>query len=358
MTVKEMHIEFNQAVQKIGANSTRKAYPEEIDWLLNKAMERFIQSKVKPKKDGSGGFEIDQMDLDAIRPLLTNAKIDARVVDPNNGYYSAQLPGDYAYLISDDSLTEQLCGNPLPTLTQINQHYYIIRLSPYTGGLPPYFKTVKITVSSAPTKSLGQIALSNNANFVGYSSTDQVFMLTNPILMNLKLDANIEVYWERYAGIYVPKNFILVDKAPHFEVDSNDGTGDPMYSDDATFVYYRRPTTKGKWVPNRLSRTDKVSTLLVTPYYKTSHLSPISELQGDQLLVYGDNSSFIVSTVNIDYVRKHRRIELILGQDCELASEFHPAICDLAAEYFKAMIADTNGWEVKMKDNLLRSPNT
>lgn len=358
MTVKEMHIEFNQAVQKIGANSTRKAYPEEVDWLLNKAMERFIQSKVKPKKDGSGGFEVDQMDLDAIRPLLTNAKIPARVVDADNGYYSAQLPGDYAYLISDDSLTEQLCGNPLPALKNNNVHYFTVYMSPYTAGSAPFFGYVGIFPNTGSGKSLADIADYNNQFFAGYPSKDQVFMLTNPILLNLKLDAGIEVYWERYAGVYKPKTFFLIMTADFNSIISNDGDGSNLPGDDWNFSYYTRPTTKGKWVPNRLSRTDKVSTLLVTPYYKSSHLSPISELQGDQLLVYGDNSSFIVSTVNVDYVRKHRRIELILGQDCELAPEFHPAVCDLAAEYFKAMIADTNGWEIKMKDNLLRSPNT
>jgi len=61
------------------------------------------------------------------------------------------------------------------------------------------------------------------------------------------------------------------------------------------------------------------------------------------------NKSFIVTSSRLSYVRKPQRISLSLGQDCEIAPEYHQLICDLTSEYFKAMIADPN-WEVKLKD--------
>jgi len=92
MYVKEMHIEVNQSTQKIAANTTRKLLAPEVDWLLNKNMGRFIESRVTPKKDGSGGFEIKQFDIDAIRTLLvTGYDVSAYVADPRR--VKAFLPG-------------------------------------------------------------------------------------------------------------------------------------------------------------------------------------------------------------------------------------------------------------------------
>ncbi|MFZ8528579.1 hypothetical protein ACO1NJ_14750, partial [Staphylococcus aureus] len=71
----EMIIEVRQATQNIAANTRRKLQDEEIVWILNKIQERFIQSKIKRRKDGSGGFQLDQLDADAIRPLLTTKSL-------------------------------------------------------------------------------------------------------------------------------------------------------------------------------------------------------------------------------------------------------------------------------------------
>jgi hypothetical protein len=92
-------------------------------------------------------------------------------------------------------------------------------------------------------------------------------------------------------------------------------------------------------------------------YKKSTYLSPISELEQGSLWVYGDDASFIVTKVRVSYVKKPARIDLTLGQDCELPSEFHMAVCDLTVEYFKGMIADPN-WEVKLRDNMQRSVTT
>ena len=347
MTVKEMHIEVGQSTQKISTNANRKLYPEEIDWLLNKSSERFVQSKIKPKKDGSGAFEIDQMNLDAVRPLLKSKQLAVDISETER--YKAILPGDYAYLLSDDSYVKLTCGADLPATTTVTKSYKIVPLSKQTGPTP-YYVAPFITVGSV-TVALATINTAALGSYVGYANTEQYFMLRD-IFMHYLSNAGVEVYWEKYGNVYAAKSFIIVTD---FNVTAN-FTGNSVVTIGSGTVTTKTYSFTGFWSPNRLTQTDKVSTLLRTPWSTASAYSPISKLEGNTLIVHGDDSSFIVSSVNIDYIKKQRRIELILGQDCELAPEFHMAVCDLAVEYYKGITTDPN-WEVKLKDNMLRSPN-
>ena len=209
MTVKEMHIEFGQASQKISSNSNRRLFPEEIDWILNKSSDRRVQSCVKPRKDGSGGFEVDQVDLDVIRPLLVTTQLDAQLYDAANGEYKAQLPGDYAYLISDDSYTTQLCGAKLPTPQTVNLPY-VIQVMPSGAGTGPYFADTNLTVGTISVD-LGTIASNRLSTFAGYVSKEQRFMLIKTILMTFRAQG-VEIYWEKAYGLFAPKGFIIIPK--------------------------------------------------------------------------------------------------------------------------------------------------
>lgn len=52
MNIKAFHIELNQSLQKIAANTTRKFLSEELDWVINKMQDRFIQNKLQPMVKG------------------------------------------------------------------------------------------------------------------------------------------------------------------------------------------------------------------------------------------------------------------------------------------------------------------
>lgn len=352
MNVREMHIEIKQSSQNISANVNRKLLPDEIDWLLNKIQERFIQSKVKSKKDGSGGFQVDQVDTDAIRQLIVSNKVLKHFNGTDDNSFSAHLPADYSYLISDDSKTLQLCNIDTPSVETITESIVVI---PFTSGKSSakYFATAVISLTS--TSGVTSITLADlvtlfQVTFDGLNSKTEAYTLRDALLWYIRYVKNIEVYWQNYADVYAPNSFIFVGySAGSIIVDSQASVAGTVKS----VSYSRFQSTSGNWVANRLTSSDKLSSLLVTPFIKPSYKTPISELAGKELNVYGD-VGFLVTGVRIDYVRKPRRINLTLGQDCELSEEFHQAICDLTVEYFKAMTADPN-WEVKLKDNIARS---
>jgi hypothetical protein len=347
MNVREMHIEVSQGTQNISANVRRKLLPDEIDWLLYKNQERFIQSKVKPRKDGSGGFQINQVDADAIRTLLTTNVISLTTVDDND-VYESQLPADYSYLISDDSRTHLLCGEagPMPSGDTMDVLQLQFKDSQKSNG--PYYTSFSITIGTVVT-TLAEIVAAYSANYNGVNSKSERYLIKDVILWYLRNVKKIDVYWETYKSIYKPNTFLVPGVSTgSMTVDSYDATVTTQ-----TLNIQTLDSDAGTWVPNRLSSSEKISTLLVTPFVKPSAKSPISEVSGNKLTVYGD-SSFIVTGVRVDYIKKPRRINLLLAQDCELPEEFHQAICDLTVEYFKVMTVDPS-WEMKLKDNINRS---
>jgi hypothetical protein len=177
MYVKEMHIEVNQSLQKISANTTRKMFPEEIDWLLNKHQDRFIKNKLKPRGN-TGGFEIEQVDSDAIRTLIkTNVQVPAYKYGAR---YGSNLPGDYKYLIADSSAIKKLC-NKTATAENVTENLLVIPIKK-TVGTSPFYSTVTLTINGSVVFSIASLAQDNNSDYTGFNSSEQIYEISAALL--------------------------------------------------------------------------------------------------------------------------------------------------------------------------------
>lgn len=347
-----MHIEVNQSMQKIAANKTRKFNPEEIDWLLNKSLERFIHSKVTPRKDGSGGFEVLSHDVDAIQPLI-NRGVMLNVFRQSPNVFSSILPGDYAFLLADSSVLKCNCGG-LNTTESVNTESLLVipfKKSLTTSG--PYYATVQLILSGSTAFNVATYTQDRDTSFSGFNSSEQIYEFISHILPELR-KKGYDAYWENYGEFTFPRSLIIVTKSAIAGSIQFDSTTTNGISKSRSYVIEDLLGVDVETQANRLTASNKIPSLQQAAFFKTQAESPISELAGGILSVYTDKT-FIVSNTVVSYVRKPRRISLTLGQDCELAPMFHQTICDLTVEYIKAMITDPN-WEVKLKDNLLRSP--
>jgi hypothetical protein len=71
MTIKEMHIEVGLSSQQVASSINRRFIPDEIDWVLNKIIDRYVKDCIKPKVyTGDSDFEEFQIDVDKIKTLL------------------------------------------------------------------------------------------------------------------------------------------------------------------------------------------------------------------------------------------------------------------------------------------------
>lgn len=358
MYVKEMQIEVDLSLQKIGANRTRKFRPQEIDWLLNKNQDRFVFMKIRPKMEPNGrktgGFEILQDDLDAIKALVRRGvKLPAFVGDDRT--MRSALPGDYAYLTQDESVIKRI--SPLDTYPSASKSTLYINAFPIStsqASAAPFYTTVQLTINGNILYDIqSYVRARTGLAFGGYSAADEVYDLQSPMVRTL-IDLGFDAYWEYYGDTFKPRNIIVITSQSITGTITIDGTTTACTSTPTTVYTKDAPQAVAEYQANRLTASNISAGLLEVAFFGTQPEFPISEIAGRYLYVY-PNKSFIVSNTVISYVRKPRRISLILGTDCELSPEYHQLICDLTVEYIKGMIADPN-WEVKLQDNMKRTP--
>lgn len=348
-----MHIEVATATQKLAGNKTRKLFPQEIDWLLNKNMQRFVQSRVTPKKDGSGGYEIDAFNTDAIRMLMrTGVEIPAYIADARR--YKSVLPGDYDYMISDEAVIKQPGVAEVPVKSTITEHLLLISINKSTLVNGPWYNSVTLTLNGGVAFNIQGYAAANNSTFTGFNSSDEIYEVTSA-MMGVLAGIGWRAYWEYYGTLYLPRTLIIATGAVTATGSILiDGVTRAGVQQTITLQANDYPDQPTRDQTNRLTASHLVDNLREVAFYRTQPESPLSTLSGNLLHVYA-NETFIVTSTRLSYVRKPRRISLILGQDCELAPSVHQLVCDLTVEYYKNIIADPT-WETKLKDNMVRTP--
>jgi len=348
MTIKEMHIEVNQSLQKVAANRTRKYLSEEIDWVLNKMQHRFIQGRIKPRK--GGGYSLEQMNVDALRPILVSGKkIPAFIDRPDR--YKCFLPPDYSYLISDASLTSELCKE---TAQVEAKKLYITWLKQVkTNKVDPlYYQTVKVTANADILNIPGNLPYYHE--YTGYNRKEDIFLVLPWIVNHFQQLGNLQVGYELFGEYFKPSHYYFISDSA-FPITSlvQDATNNTVQVQELKEFTSHKSLDTEVLTANRLESSENIHNLLSTAFYKTSLHSPISELSKNILYVYHD-SSFTVNSCEITYIRKPRIVSLFLGSDCELPAEFHPTICDLATEYIKGRLENGQGQQIIERDNELR----
>lgn len=342
MTVREMHLELDQSLQQIASHRTRKFLAEEKDWILNKIYNRFIQSRIVPRKDGSGGFEVNQLQADSIRTLIVNTELDA-YVDQSNRRYKCILPHDYSYLLSDWSETTPICNGVGGAVSSAIFPLYSLRLTQTSKGAAPFYETIATHIVNDVTFPTD---LNYGHQYTGFQRKDDISFLRQFIALKGRY------YWERFGDIYRPGYFLQPKYTSGTITPTLIVDGTNITTTDTTSLSYIKHLagTGAKIVDNRLTASSKVAGLNGTAFYNTAAYSPITELQNNLLYVYYDNS-FTVSRVGITYIRKYVPISLSLGSNCELPEEFHQTICDLATEYMKGRLGDVQGEQLTQNDN-------
>ncbi|RUP42154.1 MAG: hypothetical protein EKK63_02330 [Acinetobacter sp.] len=348
MTALEMHIEVNQSLQKVAANSTKKFLTEEIDWVLNKMQDRFIQQCLRPVEipGAKGRFQVvDQLKQDALKPItVTGHRITTyKVVGELLERVVADLPGDYEYLLGDMSHYRLMCGEA-KSFENESTTYAVLNLSKTTKASAPFYVTGAITIGSYTINIPADLGVENQ--YAGFPLKENVTLLRDFLLHKLRA-AGAKVYWENFADKHYD-NSIICTQTPALTWDSSVVTSSTTFSHTVQKESPRETVTLNP-VDNRLLSTYDVFTNLNTPFYKTSYKSPVAELAGQRLYIYEDET-FTVRAVTITYIRKPRPISLVLGSNCELSSSFHQTICDLAVEYLKGRMENPQGESLIRQD--------
>ena len=108
MTVQEFHIAIGLEIDKTLDFEYPYMSPEQIDYWLNKAQDRFVKQRASGNNLKKEGFETTQQRIDDLRTVLN----DSTIIPAQSGtIYRSALPVDYRWLIRHTCNTQTtLCG--------------------------------------------------------------------------------------------------------------------------------------------------------------------------------------------------------------------------------------------------------
>lgn len=357
MLVQEQHIHFSLGLQKLGALSRRKFYPEEIDAFLNTAMDQFVLDCVRVEEDDRG-FQRIQVDVDKIRPLIMrDVEIPTTVLTKGAHVgYQATLPSDYAHLVSDSWKTAVDCA--AVTSTPLNEIAHVLPAPKTTKATAPYYGEVKLEWNGQVivdlTEHLKQGTISSL--YAGMKSKEDHFLVLELIqeVFNERfrqglLTNVVGLYYGSFKHISAPGQLILVTRTSGGNAKLTiDGT---EYTHGGTIIAdTQKNAALYTTAVSRVVKASVVDDLIITPFYGPTKTSPLSLVEGTRMRVYS-HGSYIVNRGYLTYVRKHRRISLSLQRHCELAPEFHPTIVNMAVQYAAGRLEQPNLYQVTATEN-------
>jgi hypothetical protein len=344
MDVREMHIEVNQATQSIAANARRKFYPDEIDWILNKMVTRYIGTHVGNLREQPGAAD-SLVHLNRLSTLLD--KIDLLAYQTEDGV-SAVLPFKVSEVLSIEPHVHNLCGATAYTFRE--EVPLVVLQIKETTAVTQWYKDVVLNINGEAKFSMQTYATKRGVTFNGFQSKTEQWRLIPLILTELAY-LGYQVHWETYGDVYIPDSIIfseLPGASVNITIDSvvTSATVQTVYKTR----YINEPTVL---YPGRLYFQSRLPGTRRGAFSSTYYRSPLAYLANDKIEV-DLNSSFIVGKIRVHHVRRPRKIDINLGDNCELPEGVHPDICDLATEYIKVLRADPD-WELKLRDNMTRT---
>ena len=311
-------------------------------------------------------FQTDQINLSHVNALVKkNALADVTIPQTNDPVYEGNnvyscIPPDLYWLIN---LRTETVINPLncetaptvPTTTVVE--YVNVLKFPTLSGSSPYLANLQITSST-----LGVLYNTSGAILsAGITNVNSKYVIVNNIIETLYRyrTGGLKVYWERYRDNYYQDSFIFVSETNPGAITMTSGSGTQTTSQTTTsYTKYNRglipagskteitssKVTDGQYLYQSLGQNQ---------FYATRKIEPIISQTQDYFIAY-TNTSFIVTRMYYDYIRKPRTISLFLNQSCELADTTHPKVVDLAVEILRLDTKDPS-YQATVQDTMTRT---
>lgn len=339
MTPQEMLIGVDLELEKVNANAISSYEVDEKLWFLNQQCLRFIKQRLRPQSNEKQlGFQADQKRYDDLESLITSATLNVYANDSNSIF--TYLPANYFSLTNDRSITKDLCGATYsPATSSINVFATCYTLPTDSFDL---FQTLKVYIN-------GTIIFQVSDYFpTGIPNTSSKFELIAMLIDIINALPNFEAKYEGYLTKYckgaivvaTTNNVTFTMKNNYTKVGPVTNFDQNMTIDTLVFTKLNSITGSKEW-DNRLTKSSKHHKLLPTNFGTTFSYSPISILQQGKLIAY-HNQKFILSSLNIDYIRRPRKISLSLNQSCELSEDVHDEIVTGTAKRLAGITLNDN----------------
>lgn len=348
MTVQEMHIGIDLLLQKVNSNIISNVKSEEKDVLLNNEVLRYINQRINPKNPESKGikFQGTSKRYEDLKALIEPYSSSTYVRDNKSVFI--YLPSNCLHIINDRSITKNLCG---------------LAYAPTTTTEVIYYTTLKLPLISAVNNYLGFTIIvdgitifdiTNYPQFASITSDKQRFQLIDFILEALK-DKGYEAKYENYLDMFSLESIIIKSNILSNLVITYITNPGAIVNEYLNVNFNSKNITKITTLgtdehTNILTETEDIYKLLDSSFGSTEYNAPLSTFEKGKLNIY-HKQKFIISSVNIDFIRKPRKISLPLNQSCDLDPSTHTEIVENLATRL-AGITTAQNYQLLLNENL------
>ncbi len=340
MIIQDMHIAIDLELNKVNSNLYDVVLPQEKDYFLNRAQERFIKQRYGAKSNNKGeGFEMSQKRIDDLQNLLVPNYYDkAYRLSSTDFDYDTKvrffLPNDYMFLTSQRSkVALNECGDIVPKDNNEDRWYYILDLNLLNDESTGYnsFKIKKTSDSLVYIENINY-PLIDRTLFVETLIKEWNALPNNP---------GYDIYYEKYRDITSQGNIIFVRRETSEPISWDYGEStNPMEFVKKIYTYYTATCAEDKVVTNVFAQQDDIYKMQMDPFNNSNMWGPLTIINNQFIDVFINRKNFVVKEVSISYIRKPKLISLELNQSCELADETHAEIVrdavNLMLENFEA----------------------
>lgn len=354
MTVQEMHIEIDLLLQKVNSNVIAYIKPEEKDVFLNGEVLRYINQKMNPQNPLSKGrgFQDNKKVSEDLKGLIEHTITPLPVYYRDDRSVFTYLPSNCLRVIGSRSNTKDLCGAVYNPVTTNDNIYYTTFILP-TVSTASNYSGFTIEINSVEVFNIGNYP-QFHSGFTGTITSDKArFQLIDFILEEIR-KAGYDCAYENYLGIFSLSSIIVKGTVPLTIILKKSTFPPPV----TTVLSTSTPLSKSviKITPvssterkNTLTKTEDIYDLLDTSFGTTRHNAPLVTIERGMLNVF-HNKKFIVSSVNLDFIRIPKKISLPLNQSCDLDPSVHAEIVGNLVDRLAGITTATN-YQLLLNEN-------
>lgn len=320
MNINDMHIAIDLELNKINSNLYDIFLPQEKDYFLNRAQERFVKQRYtaisNPKQRG---FEMSQKRIDDLRTLLVPNYYDKVYQLSSTDFdFSTKgrfyFPDDYLFLTSNRS---KVYTNDCGTITQ--------------NTSTESFNVALVNIPNTTTNYAGLSIIVDGNNIFNVSTNPEIASYTTEdksLLIDLILNTLTVNNWNFYSSFKNLSSDIVGVKTTSGSIVVTLGELSVGYDTSVkTYTYFTASGGSDLVVPNRFIQQDDVYIVQQDPFNKTSvNDGPLCIIHNNSIDVFFEPNKFIVKEIAISYIRKPKLMSLSNNQSCELAEHTHAEI--------------------------------
>jgi hypothetical protein len=348
-TVKNIHVALDVKIQQISSNRKKSILPQQIDMILNDAVEEFVNTRVSNKLNvRKVGLEEEVKRYDDILELKREyfAKLYVDTAMPNRMY--TLLPSDYLSYISS---TTNVVYDKRGMFPELKEYYYTVGLM-YLHDMGLDGNNIIININDRE---------SDYPNVYKATKTDNgKFYIFNTIVDKYR-SFGYNAYLNDFKGKYLNGHLFVTDYMLK-ELENNEHVRG-FYTNVKTkaecpdrFTYYYEdvkiyPTMGDLSSPNDLLTSEEIRDILSNHYgAKARYNNPAVDMLNGQIRVYHDKH-FVPTDIMLTYIKKPRLINIDTGTMCDLT--INDDIIEIAARKAVSYLGQNNTYQTRAAEQVI-----